>query len=211
MRYEKELAYLVQWCDAHHIACQNAHLHALDAYLALLWRYQTRTNLVGSRSVAEIVSDLCIDSLQILRTGPLQGTCIDVGSGAGFPAIVLKIFAPEQAFHLIEPRTKRYAFLQLVVRELDLKNIVVHNQKIENLTFDRIDFAISKAFAPLPDWIRLAAPWAEQGAQIACLVSIKDWMAYYDELVKNYRILGSIEEASRVYARIEKRRSLSEG
>ena len=142
-------------------------MHRFDAYLKLLLHYQKRTNLIGCESVSQIVEDLFIDSLQILRTGDLGATCVDVGSGAGFPAIPLQIMASPAAFHLVEPRTKRYAFLQCVCRELGFSTVIVHNAKIENCDLASVDFAISKAFAPILDWLETARRWTECGAQVA--------------------------------------------
>ena len=207
MRYSHELTAISDWCQRYRIPCADIDtaMHRFDAYLKLLLHYQKRTNLIGCESVSQIVEDLFIDSLQILRTGDLGATCVDVGSGAGFPAIPLQIMASPAAFHLVEPRTKRYAFLQCVCRELGFSTVIVHNAKIENCDLASVDFAISKAFAPILDWLETARRWTECGAQGACLVAQGDWEAARQVVEKDYVVVGEIDVSQRVYVRLEKR------
>lgn len=207
MRYSNELTAISDWCQRYRIPCADIDtaMHRFDAYLKLLLHYQKRTNLIGCESVSQIVEDLFIDSLQILRTGDLGATCVDVGSGAGFPAIPLQIMASPAAFHLVEPRTKRYAFLQCVCRELGFSTVIVHNAKIENCDLASVDFAISKAFAPILDWLETARRWTECGAQVACLVAQRDWEAARQVVEKDYVVVGEIDVSQRVYVRLEKR------
>ena len=207
MRYSHELTAISDWCQRYRIPCADIDtaMHRFDAYLKLLLHYQKRTNLIGCESVSQIVEDLFIDSLQILRTGDLGATCVDVGSGAGFPAIPLQIMASPAAFHLVEPRTKRYAFLQCVCRELGFSTVIVHNAKIENCDLASVDFAISKAFAPILDWLETARRWTEGGAQVACLVAQGDWEAARQVVEKDYVVVGEIDVSQRVYVRLEKR------
>lgn len=207
MRYSHELTAISDWCQRYRIPCADIDtaMHRFDAYLKLLLHYQKRTNLIGCESVSQIVEDLFIDSLQILRTGDLGATCVDVGSGAGFPAIPLQIMASPAAFHLVEPRTKRYAFLQCVCRELGFSTVIVHNAKIENCDLASVDFAISKAFAPILDWLETARRWTECCAQVACLVAQGDWEAARQVVEKDYVVVGEIDVSQRVYVRLEKR------
>lgn len=208
MRYERELRAISEWLGKCGVYCADM-AEALDRfgiYIDLLLHYQKRTNLTGCATAREIVDSLIIDSLQILRTGRLPGTCADVGSGAGFPAIPLQIIDNPPAFYLIEPRTKRYAFLQCVCRELGFSTVTVRREKVANAHLPPIDFAISKAFAPIMDWLETARPWTDGGAQVACLVAQNDWNRARETIEKNYRILGIIAEDARVYARMERLR-----
>ena len=207
MRYSHELTAISDWCQRYRIPCADIDtaMHRFDAYLKLLLHYQKRTNLIGCESVSQIVEDLFIDSLQILRTGDLGAACVDVGSGAGFPAIPLQIMASPAAFHLVEPRTKRYAFLQCVCRELGFSTVIVHNAKIENCDLASVDFAISKAFAPILDWLETARRWTDCGAPVACLVAQGDWEAARQVVEKDYVVVGEIDVSQRVYVRLEKR------
>lgn len=210
MRYLQELTEISNWLERYQIPCADIEtaLRRFDTYLGLLLYYQKRTNLIGCDSVWQIVNDLFIDSLQILRTGAIGAACVDVGSGAGFPAIPLQIIASPVEFHLVEPRTKRYAFLQRVSRELGFSTVTVHNAKIESCRLPPIDFAISKAYAPIMEWLETARRWTDAGAQVACLAAQGDWKAVSDAVEKGYRVLGKIDVQQRVYLRLERRRDV---
>jgi 16S rRNA (guanine527-N7)-methyltransferase len=125
----------------------------LEAYTALLRKWNAVQNLVSRETLDELWPRHIEDSLQLvplLRAG--DATVLDVGSGGGFPAIPLAIASREtgRRFTLLEPAGKKAAFLRTVARELDLP-VVVHAKRAENFdsreTFDLIS---SRALAPLP-------------------------------------------------------------
>lgn len=94
----------------------------LAAYAALVRRWAPRLDLVSPRDLDRLEERHIEDSL---RVAPLldelpPGPCCDIGSGAGFPGVPLAIARPERHWTLIEPRHRRAAFLEEVVRELDL-------------------------------------------------------------------------------------------
>ncbi len=98
------------------------HVDQLGAYADLLRRYAPRLNLVAMGDLERLEERHIADSLTAL---PLvdaapDGPAVDVGSGAGLPGIPLAISRPGRTWRLIEPRAKRVAFLEEVVRELDL-------------------------------------------------------------------------------------------
>ena len=190
---------LQQWCSDSRLAFDATARDRFSRYIDLLLHYQEQTNLTGFSTPDALVHELFIDSLQLLRTSPIDGPALDVGTGAGFPAIPLKILHPDIAMLLVEPRQKRYAFLRIVERELGLGNISIHRSRIENVAIPPdLRFAVSKAFAPLPDWLALARPWARQGARIGCYASRRDWQSL-DFAAAGYRILHAVEQADRVY------------
>ena len=193
---------LKSWCSDHNLPWPDHAATQFECYFQLLMHYQKQTNLTGIHTADAFIDDLCMDSLQILRTGQIRGPVLDVGTGAGFPAIPIKILNPDFEMILIEPRTKRYAFLRRVEDELMLKNLTIIHGKIESAPITKtLGTAISKAFMPIMDWVKLATPWAKQGTQIACLVSQNDWLKAKPQLLQNgFTITGFIEENSRIYA-----------
>jgi len=197
------VAFLKSWCQNHSIPWPERAGENFLSYLELLGRYRHHTNLVGPSTPQAIVEDLILDSIQILRHTKLPNTLIDVGSGAGFPGIPLKILTPHASICLVEPRTKRYAFLRLVIRELALKDTSVHSGRFESMTPEPTGMMISKAFAPLPQWLDLCAPWARCGAKIACLCALSDWNALTERFDKDgtrYAVESIASEGSRLYA-----------
>ncbi len=146
-------------------------------YIDLILHYQKQTNLTGFSTPQSLVDNMILDSLQILRVLMPIGPLVDVGSGAGFPAVPIKILFPEVEMHLVEPRTKRYAFLGLVQRQLELSNMTIHGTRIENAGLSNIQTAISKAFAPPAEWLQICHPWADAGARVAGFFSRDDYEA----------------------------------
>ncbi len=82
----------------------------------------------------------------------------DIGSGAGFPGIVLAIFFPDNTFDLIEPITKRCKFLEEVIKELELKNVNVLNKRAEDIQKNQYDIITSRAVAKLNILLELSIP-----------------------------------------------------
>ncbi len=186
------------WCDDVKLPWPEDASWRFEKYVTLLEHGQQLTNLTGFSTPETLVEGLFVDSLQILRTGYVRGPLIDVGTGAGFPAIPIKILNPDLDVILVEPRTKRYAFLRMVERELSLSHLTIHKSRIEQVCVpDKLGLAISKAFAPLQDWLEIARPWAEKGADVACLVSVDDWN-HVD--LKGYHVRHVLEDNKRIYA-----------
>lgn len=103
-----------------------------------LLEWNTTHNLSGAKNIAQVESNI-IDSLLPLSFVPHFSRCLDVGSGAGFPAVAMALCRPSVDFYLCEPRTKRVAFLSFIAQKLELKNLHIQKSRIESL----IDSSIS--------------------------------------------------------------------
>jgi 16S rRNA (guanine527-N7)-methyltransferase len=127
------------------------------AYLALLEKWQKSVNLVARKTLDIAWQRHILDSGQLARYLP-DGckVILDVGSGAGFPGLVLSIMQ-DATVHLVESDHKKTVFLQTVIRELDL-TAIVHNARIESLPALAPDVITARAFAPLGKAIGLMAP-----------------------------------------------------
>ncbi len=91
------------------------------------------------------------DSLQLLNFIPdnIQTIC-DIGSGAGFPGLIVAIERPDLQIHLIESDTRKCAFMRTVSRETECENVTIHNDRIENIMDDmQCDIVTSRALASL--------------------------------------------------------------
>ncbi len=99
----------------------------LARYAGLVRTFATRMNLVSGDDLDRFEERHIDDSLRALRLLDElpEGICVDVGSGAGLPGIPLAIAQPNRRWRLIEPRQRRAAFLEEVVRELGLANVEV--------------------------------------------------------------------------------------
>ena len=127
------------------------------AYLALLEKWQKSVNLVARKTLDIAWQRHILDSGQLARYLP-DGckVILDVGSGAGFPGLVLSIMQ-DATVHLVESDHKKTVFLQTVIRELGL-TATVHNERIESLPALAPDVITARAFAPLGKAIGLMAP-----------------------------------------------------
>ncbi len=95
----------------------------LSKFAKLVLEENERTNLTGARDFESLVTAHILDSLAPLRFARLESPVVDIGSGAGFPGLAAAIVHPKLNFVLIEPRTKRFAFLQNAVSTLQVTNV----------------------------------------------------------------------------------------
>lgn len=104
----------------------------IDAYERLLKKWQNTINLVGPSTLSEAKKRHFEDSLQLLKHIPVAAkTLYDLGSGAGFPGLVLAMAKPDLDVHLIESDARKCQFLKTVSRETETP-VTVHNQRIES-------------------------------------------------------------------------------
>ena len=173
-------ARLASLLDSYAPGLSPAQLAQISAYLDLLLRWNARINLTAVRDPENIVTRHFGESLFAARallggpplSGPLlagQGGVIDLGSGAGFPGLPLKIYAPALPLVLIESRHRKAAFLSEVVRALGLADVQVFPGRAEEFP-DRAPLvtlrAVERFQAALPVAARLLAP----GGRLALLI-----------------------------------------
>ncbi len=140
------------------------------SYYELINEYNKVMNLTGIDDYEGVYLKHYYDCLtvcsEIDKIAPK--TIADVGSGAGFPGIVLAIYYPNIKFHLIEPLTKRINFLKIVVDKLGLKNVTLINERVEEIT-DKFDLVTSRAVAKLNILLELCTPICNVGGSIITL------------------------------------------
>jgi 16S rRNA (guanine527-N7)-methyltransferase len=148
-------------------------LQKLDEYFSLLQKAKEQTNLIGKINLEEICKFLFFDSLLIFKTISLQKDLkiIDLGCGAGFPGLVIKIVCPEIHLTLLDSSNKKINFVKMVGEQLQLDDISFVRERAEvlgrnPLYRETFDIAISKAFAPLEQLVELAAPLIKIGGKI---------------------------------------------
>lgn len=135
-------------------------LQRLDTYAGLLEKWNPRINLVSRASLAEVWTRHIADSAQLWALRPENAAVwTDLGSGGGFPGMVIAILAaevaPDLAVHLVESDTRKCAFLSTVVRECGL-SARVHPERIESAHPPPADVVSARALAALPDLLALA-------------------------------------------------------
>ena len=139
----------------------------LSVYATLLRRWQTKINLVSSSTLENLWVRHIEDSLQLIEFAESKNRWLDLGTGAGFPGMVVAIQlrkTPEATVHLIESDAKKCAFLKEVARETQAP-VIIHRARIENIVASiAADVVTARALAPLPKLIEFAAPLMERGA-----------------------------------------------
>ncbi|MDP2133378.1 MAG: 16S rRNA (guanine(527)-N(7))-methyltransferase RsmG [Sulfuritalea sp.] len=151
----------------------------LLAYVALLKKWNATYNLTAIRDEAEMVTQHLLDSLSVLPV--LQESALvgrrwaDVGSGAGLPGIPLAIVRPDLDMTLIETVEKKSAFQRQARIELGLPGITVANGRVEAMPGGQFAAVISRAFAELADFVKLAGHLLEpQGRLYAMKGQLSD-------------------------------------
>ena len=119
-----------------------------DTYARLLLDYNKVHRLSGAKDLAEVDANIedSLYPMQFLDTKKLK-TAVDIGTGAGFPGLVLAMAYPHIHFTLVEPLMKRTAFLHLVKSTLGLDNVTIARERIENLAPFHADLITSRAVA----------------------------------------------------------------
>ncbi|WP_149540420.1 16S rRNA (guanine(527)-N(7))-methyltransferase RsmG [Siccirubricoccus phaeus] len=122
----------------------------LRTYLALLIRWNSRINLVAAAPEAALWQRHFLDSLQLLPLMPPDptGPLVDLGSGAGFPGLVLAA-ATGLPTHLVESDRRKCAFLTEASRALGLAAVTAHPQRIEDTALPPVQLLTARALAPL--------------------------------------------------------------
>jgi 16S rRNA (guanine527-N7)-methyltransferase len=133
-------------------------------YLDLLSSWQRTTRLVGNSDPVWMVEHLILDSLLFLKVmPPAARAIIDVGSGAGFPGIPLRIVWGDLAVTLLESRRRRASFLSTVVRDLAIGNVRVINARLD----DALAGLVSSFDAAV---MRCAGRWTREGPGVLGLL-----------------------------------------
>jgi 16S rRNA (guanine527-N7)-methyltransferase len=145
----------------------------LDRFVAVLMDWQQRTNLIASSTEATLWTRHIADSLQLLALAPSARIWVDLGSGGGFPGLVIACALADQAgkgvaqVHLVESSTKKAAFLSEAAR-ITGAPAKIHAERIADFARhapDRIDVVTARALAPLPKLLSEAYPLLKTGAK----------------------------------------------
>ena len=122
----------------------------LRDYIVLLLRWNARINLTSERDEATIWQRHVLDSLQLTPlVPPIEGPLVDLGSGAGFPGLMLALTTGRET-HLVESDRRKSAFLIEAARVLGLNRVKIHTTRIEAATLPQASILTARALAPLP-------------------------------------------------------------
>jgi 16S rRNA (guanine527-N7)-methyltransferase len=145
----------------------------LLTYLELLLKWNRKINLTAIRDPAECVTRHFGESLYLARWAELEGALLDIGSGAGFPGLALKIAFPSLAVTLLEPVAKKRAFLKEVARACGMESVEVRAERLEDFAGppSSFDVATARAVGGIDRLIPLAARFLKPGGKLALWLS----------------------------------------
>ena len=166
MKQFKEI--LCKECKLQNIEINEDVIQKLSIYKDLLLEWNEKVNLTAITDEYEIIVKHFVDCLECSKAIKDEKKIIDVGTGAGFPGMVLAIYYPDIEFTLLDGLNKRLIFLQEVVDKLGLTNVkIVHGRaeevvRIDNL-FNYYDASVSRAVANLPVLLEYVSPYVKVG------------------------------------------------
>jgi 16S rRNA (guanine527-N7)-methyltransferase len=159
-------------------------LALFEIYLNELEEWNSLMNLTGIKERDRLISELFLDSLVPVPYLPSHGRMLDVGSGAGFPAIVIKILLPGLKVQLVESNSKKASFIKQIIRLLKISDVEVINERLEilrdKIRLNEFDVITARALANLKQFVT----WC------SLLISPDGMLIYYsgsrvDESLKN--------------------------
>ncbi len=171
----------------------------LDRYVALLNEWQAKTNLVAPSTLPHLWTRHIADSLQLLALAPSAKTWMDLGSGGGFPGVVLACVLAEMpgaSVHLVERNAKKAAFLREALRVTSTPGMVFFSaiEDIVERVEGPIDCVTARALAPLHQLIGYAEPLVKKGAK-ALFLKGQDVEAELTEATKYWNIKPNLHSS----------------
>ncbi len=172
-------------------------------YMNLLLEWNEKINLTAITNPKEVIIKHFIDSITISRYIKNNSKVIDVGTGAGFPGIPIKIFNETLNLTLLDSLNKRTIFLKEVIEKLNLKNVEIIHGRAEDyaqnsMYRENYDYAVSRAVAPLNILLEYLVPYTKVNGKVIAMKGIN----VDDEIKKSNTALNKLE------AKIEKKEEI---
>lgn len=157
-----------------HYSLNNKQIEQFDKYMDLLLEWNEKINLTAITEKNQIILKHFIDSLTISKYIENNSKVIDVGTGAGFPGIPLKIYNNTLNITLLDSLNKRINFLNEVINELQLEKIQAIHSRAEDLARnnnyrEKFDYAISRAVANLSTLSEYLLPYVKVNGKCICM------------------------------------------
>lgn len=167
---------LLESAQALGIALSEAQTDQFMQYLSLLLEWNEKMNLTAITDPMEVVQKHFIDCISVLPHLDLQGgeTIIDVGTGAGFPGVPLKIASPALQVTLLDALQKRLTFLDTLTQSLQLSDVTLVHSRAEDGgqnpdLREQFDLCVSRAVANLAVLLEYCLPFVKVGGRLAAL------------------------------------------
>jgi len=136
-----------------------------DTFTKELLKWNKTHKLTNYKNEEEIKAQI-EDSLYPLEKIKNAKSAIDIGTGAGFPGLILSVAMPDTKWYLVEPLKKRYSFLNYIKLLLGLKNVEVVPKRLEESNTPKVELITSRAVMPTKDIINIAKPYLYKNGTI---------------------------------------------
>ena len=185
---EEFIKTLIDECKNQNIELDENKAKALKIYKELLVEWNEKMNLTAITEDYEVIIKHFVDCLECTHLITDEKKIIDVGTGAGFPGMVLAIYYPQIDFTLLDGLNKRLIFLEEVVNKLGLKNVKIVHARAEEAArnedyFETFDAVVSRAVANLPVLLEYTSPYIKVNGK--CIVMKGDNAKEELDLAKN--------------------------
>ena len=169
-------------------------LKQLDLYYNYLIEYNKNVNLTAITDKKDVYIKHFADSLLGLEYLPKSATVCDVGTGAGFPGVVLKIFRPDIKLFLVDSLNKRIVFLNELIKLLGLKDVTTIHARVEDTLFkekylNKFDIVVARAVANINTLLELCLPYVKISGNFIAYKS-NDIISEIDSIQNAVKLLG---------------------
>ena len=185
-------------------------LQQLERYYELLIEYNKVMNLTGITDKEEVYLKHFYDSLTIIKVIDLNNyeTLCDVGTGAGFPGLVIKIIYPHLKITLLDSLNKRLKFLNIVIKELNLKDITTVHTRVEEYN-KKFDITVARAVAPLNILLEYCIPITKINGYFIAMKGKNEeasnaLLKLNSEIIETNSFLLPVENSNRTIIKIKK-------
>ena len=169
------------------ITLTDHQLEVFRLYLEELWSWNRKFNLTGLEDRNRMVIELFLDSLLPSPFLPEEGDLLDVGTGAGFPGLPLKIHCSLRTTYLLEPNSKKVSFLRQVIRVTGLKGVETIKNHVEHLPGEvQYDMVTARALAEFGKSLECCAPRVKQGGLLVLYLGARA----EDHLKESWRLVA---------------------
>ena len=197
----------------HDIEINDSQITKLEKYYEVLVDWNSKINLTAITDYEDVLKKHFLDSIYLIKHFDFNNKqLLDVGSGAGFPSLPLKIMIPSLNVTIIDALKKRVTFLEILTKELDLNAKLIHGRAEEFNNRNFYDFVTARAVARLNILSELCLPFVKVGGLFLPLKGPK-YEEELEESLKGIKILGGkyihtinfqIDDNSRSVLKIEK-------
>src|SRR4030043_929806 len=165
---------LIEGAKAFGIYLDGKTIGAFNLYLKELFKWNQKINLTAIQSEKGMILKHFLDSLSVTPYLPKHSSILDIGSGAGFPGIPLKIIQPTLEMTLIDSVRKKVDFQRHIIRTLGLKGVEtihgrVQNKEIYQSLRGRFEVILSRAFSDLQTLLTLSFPFLREGGMVTAM------------------------------------------